>query len=79
MTLISHAHSDIYYPGSLETRILAGFANGLSVVCDIVIAGSLTYYLHYKRTGFKRYVQGVPLGELLDMLIRFSACIEPIR
>ena len=65
MTLISHAHSDIYYLGSLETRILAGFANGLSVVCDIVIAASLTYYLHYKRTGFKRHVQGVYLASFI--------------
>lgn len=55
-TSIRQAHSDLYYLGSLETRVLAGFANGLSVVCDIVIAASLTYYLHYKRTGFRRYV-----------------------
>ncbi|KAM5536906.1 hypothetical protein V8D89_009453 [Ganoderma adspersum] len=40
--------------GSLEIRILAGFANGLSVICDIVIAAALTYYLNSRRTGFER-------------------------
>ncbi|KAM5535801.1 hypothetical protein V8D89_010524 [Ganoderma adspersum] len=40
--------------GSLETRILAGFANGLSVICDVFIAAALTYYLNSKKTGFER-------------------------
>ncbi|KAI1789991.1 hypothetical protein LXA43DRAFT_1062490 [Ganoderma leucocontextum] len=52
-----HTHGDIFYLGSLETRILAGFANGLSVICDIVIAAALSYYLHHKRTGFKSMCQ----------------------
>ncbi|PIL34942.1 hypothetical protein GSI_02729 [Ganoderma sinense ZZ0214-1] len=61
-----HTHSDIYYLGSLETRILAGFANGLSVICDIVIAAALTYYLHYKRTGFKK------TDSMIDRLIIYA-------
>lgn len=36
-------------------RLLTGIDNGLSVVCDIGIIASLCYYLHSKRTGFKRY------------------------
>ena len=48
--------TDIFSLGSTETRILVGFANGLSVLCDITIVGALCYYLSSKRTGFKRYV-----------------------
>ncbi|KAI1782787.1 hypothetical protein LXA43DRAFT_1187399 [Ganoderma leucocontextum] len=61
-----HTHGDIFYLGSLETRILAGFANGLSVICDIVIAAALSYYLHHKRTGFKR------TDSKIDRLIIYS-------
>ena len=46
--------TDIFSLGSTETRILVGFANGLSVLCDITIVGALCYYLNSKRTGFRR-------------------------
>ncbi|KAM5536913.1 hypothetical protein V8D89_009460 [Ganoderma adspersum] len=44
----------IFSLGTLEIRILAGFANGLSVICDLMIAASLYIYLNSKRTGFRR-------------------------
>ncbi|KAM5536912.1 hypothetical protein V8D89_009459 [Ganoderma adspersum] len=49
-----YTHRNNLFLSSIETRILSGLANGLSVVCDVVIAASLSYYLHSKRTGFKR-------------------------
>ncbi|KAM5536908.1 hypothetical protein V8D89_009455 [Ganoderma adspersum] len=49
-----YMHSDSLFVSSLETRILSGFANGFSVICDLLIAMSLSYYLRSKRTGFKR-------------------------
>ncbi|KAM5540773.1 hypothetical protein V8D89_005417 [Ganoderma adspersum] len=39
---------------SVEIRVLAGISTGLEAVCDIVILIALSYYLHSKRTGFKR-------------------------
>ena len=39
---------------SVEDRILAAFASGMSVVCDIIIVAALCYYLNSKRTGFTR-------------------------
>ena len=47
---------DIFSLGSLKIRILTGFANGLSVICDILITVALCYFLNSKRTGFRRYV-----------------------
>ena len=35
-------------------RIIAGIDNGMSVLCDVVIMASLCYYLHSRRTGFRR-------------------------
>ena len=48
--------NSIFFLSSLEMRILASFANGLTAVCDIAISATLCYYLHSKRTGFKRQV-----------------------
>ncbi|KAI1782098.1 hypothetical protein LXA43DRAFT_1069331 [Ganoderma leucocontextum] len=50
-----YTDNDTFSFGSLKIRMLAGFANGLSAICDILITISLCYYLHSKRTGFKRY------------------------
>ncbi|PIL34934.1 hypothetical protein GSI_02721 [Ganoderma sinense ZZ0214-1] len=47
-------HANITYFAMLSTRILGGIASGLSVLCDIIIVLALCYYLHSKRTGFKR-------------------------
>ena len=49
-------HNNITYFSLSSTRILGGFGSGLSVLCDIFIVFALIYYLHSKRTGFKRYV-----------------------
>ena len=40
--------------GSFEVRILSGFWLGWSDICDVLIAAALSYYLHSKKTGFKR-------------------------
>ena len=55
----------IFSLGSTESRILTGVADGLSVLCDIIIVAALSYYLHSKRTGFKRYVFARRRGLLL--------------
>ncbi|PIL35021.1 hypothetical protein GSI_02808 [Ganoderma sinense ZZ0214-1] len=49
-----YIHPDSLFVSTIETRVLSGFANGLSVVCDVLIAVTLSYYLRSKRTGFKR-------------------------
>ncbi|KAI1783577.1 hypothetical protein LXA43DRAFT_1131211 [Ganoderma leucocontextum] len=49
-----YTNNNVLSLGSVEIRVLAGFANGLSVICDVLIAAALTYYLNSKRTGFKR-------------------------
>ncbi|KAI1789959.1 hypothetical protein LXA43DRAFT_536913 [Ganoderma leucocontextum] len=51
-----HIYTDryIFGLGSAESRILAGVVDGLSVICDVAIVVALSYYLHSKRTGFKR-------------------------
>ncbi|KAI1783575.1 hypothetical protein LXA43DRAFT_321838 [Ganoderma leucocontextum] len=49
-----YTHTDNLFLGSVEIRILSGLANGLSIICDVLIAASLSYYLHSKKTGFKR-------------------------
>lgn len=38
----------------LELQIVVGIANGLSVICDVVIVVALCYYLESKRTGLGR-------------------------
>ena len=63
-----HARLDII--GSVTIRILAGFANGFSVISDILIAAGLCYYLSTGRTGFKRQVRTVALS--LATSISFS-------
>ncbi|KAM5536928.1 hypothetical protein V8D89_009475 [Ganoderma adspersum] len=49
----TYIHSDAIPVSSPETRALAGVANSLNVVCDIVITAALSYY-HSRRTGFTR-------------------------
>ncbi|PIL34992.1 hypothetical protein GSI_02779 [Ganoderma sinense ZZ0214-1] len=61
-----YTDDDIFSLGTLKTRILAGFANGLSAVCDILITASLCYYLHSKRTGFRR------TDSMIDRLIVYA-------
>ena len=39
---------------TVKMRLLTGFTNGTSVICDVIIMVSLCYYLHCGRTGFKR-------------------------
>ena len=53
---LSFTHSDIFSLGSVEIRVLAGFTNGLSVVCDVLIAAGLCYYLNSGKSGFAKYV-----------------------
>lgn len=57
--VLSYTDDDVFSFGSLEIRMLMGFANGLSAVCDVVIVVALCYYLHSKRTGFRKYVRVV--------------------
>lgn len=40
--------------GSFEVRMLSAFWLGFSVICDVLIAAALSYYLNSKKTGFKR-------------------------
>ncbi|KAI0708465.1 hypothetical protein C8Q76DRAFT_744516 [Earliella scabrosa] len=56
MALTIHLFVDtsIFSIGSLQIRILAGFANGLSVICDVLIAAGLCYYLSSGKSGFTR-------------------------
>ena len=49
-------NKDIFSIGSIEVRILAGFANGLSVICDVTVAFGLCYYFKSGKTGFSAYV-----------------------
>ncbi|KAM5541173.1 hypothetical protein V8D89_005102 [Ganoderma adspersum] len=56
----------IFSLGSTESRILTGVADGLSVLCDIIIVAALSYYLHSKRTGFKR------TNSMIDRLIIYA-------
>ncbi len=56
MVRIRYTDSIVFSLGTVKTRVLAGFANGLSAICDIVITTALCYYLHSRRTGFRRYV-----------------------
>ena len=84
MTLTAHQrlprwmNTYIFSLGSLEIRILAGFANGLSVICDLVIAASLYIYLNSKRTGFRRYVYAIAFTLQYEAEMTFS-CAEPTR
>ena len=55
--------------GSFEVRILSGFWLGWSDICDVLIAAALSYYLHSKKTGFKRCVIG-PFLERIGLLIQ---------
>ena len=57
--VLSYTDDDVFSFGSLEIRMLMGFANGLSALCDVVIVVALCYYLHSKRTGFRKYVRVV--------------------
>ncbi|KAI0767699.1 hypothetical protein C8Q74DRAFT_1370431 [Fomes fomentarius] len=56
MALTVHLFTDrsIFSIGSLAIRVLAGFTNGLSVVCDLTIATGLCYYLRSGKSGFTR-------------------------
>ncbi|KAM5541168.1 hypothetical protein V8D89_005097 [Ganoderma adspersum] len=44
----------IFSLATVNMRIIAGIDNGMSVICDVVIMASLCYYLHSRRTGFRR-------------------------
>ena len=52
----SYKYPQVSSLASFEMRFLIGLSNGLSVPCDVLITAALSYYLHSKRTGFKRYV-----------------------
>ena len=54
--LFSYQDNSITFFGSFEVRMLSGLSLGLSVICDVLIAAALSYYLHSKRTGFKRSI-----------------------
>ncbi|PIL35025.1 hypothetical protein GSI_02812 [Ganoderma sinense ZZ0214-1] len=56
----------IFSLGSLEVRMLAGFANGLSVICDLLIAAAMCMYLNTKRTGFRR------TDSIIDRLMMYA-------
>ncbi|PIL34889.1 hypothetical protein GSI_02676 [Ganoderma sinense ZZ0214-1] len=56
----------IFSLGSIKCRILTGVADGLSVLCDVLIVAALSYYLHSKRTGFKR------TNSMIDRLIIYA-------
>ncbi|KAI0709507.1 hypothetical protein C8Q76DRAFT_112414 [Earliella scabrosa] len=53
LTIYTGQHARLDIIGSVTIRILAGFANGFSVISDILIAAGLCYYLSTGRTGFK--------------------------
>ncbi|KAM5541187.1 hypothetical protein V8D89_005116 [Ganoderma adspersum] len=56
----------IFALSSTESLILAGVVDSLSVLCDIIIVEALSYYLHSKRTGFKR------TNSMIDRLIVYA-------
>ncbi|PIL35023.1 hypothetical protein GSI_02810 [Ganoderma sinense ZZ0214-1] len=68
MRVSVHLYTDnnVFSFGSLEIRMLMGFANGLSALCDVVIVVALCCYLHSKRTGFKR------TDSIIDRLIVYA-------
>ncbi|KAI1784929.1 hypothetical protein LXA43DRAFT_1040218 [Ganoderma leucocontextum] len=45
--------NSLFNLGLLKVRVIASLANGLSAICDILIAAGLCYYLHIGRSGFK--------------------------
>ncbi|KAI1793342.1 hypothetical protein LXA43DRAFT_1092886 [Ganoderma leucocontextum] len=45
--------SSLFHLATTKVRIIASLANGLSAICDILIALGLCYYLHISRSGFK--------------------------
>ncbi|KAI0767693.1 hypothetical protein C8Q74DRAFT_1370425 [Fomes fomentarius] len=47
-------HPEFSYLGSLDIRILAGFTNSLSAICDVVVAVGLCVYLRAGKSGFSR-------------------------
>ena len=53
---------------SVELRVLEGVSSGLAVVCDVVILVALSYCLHSKRTGFKRYVSTSFAGTTRELI-----------
>lgn len=55
---LSFQDNTIMFFDSFEVRILSGFWLGWSVICDVLIAAALSYYLHSKKTGFKRCDRG---------------------
>ncbi|PIL34891.1 hypothetical protein GSI_02678 [Ganoderma sinense ZZ0214-1] len=54
VSLHMYTDSYIFSLATVNMRIIAGIDNGTSVICDIVIMVSLCYYLHSRRTGFRR-------------------------
>ncbi|KAM5546245.1 hypothetical protein V8D89_000371 [Ganoderma adspersum] len=45
--------NSLFNLGLLRVRVVASLANGLSAICDILIASGLCWYLHLGRSGFK--------------------------
>uniref|UniRef100_A0A5K1JZM5 Probable 3-oxoacyl-[acyl-carrier-protein] reductase oxidoreductase (EC) n=1 Tax=Ganoderma boninense TaxID=34458 RepID=A0A5K1JZM5_9APHY len=62
----SYMDTYIFSLGSTKSRILTGVVDGLSVLCDMIIVIALSYYLHSKRTGFKR------TNSMIDRLIIYA-------
>ena len=51
--------NSLFNLGLLRVRVVASLANGLSAICDILIASGLCWYLHIGRSGFKQCVVAV--------------------
>ena len=75
LTFSRYTDNFIFSLATIKMRIIAGIDNGMSVICDIVIMGSLCYYLHSRRTGFRRRV--VPEASRYDELT--GVCTLPGR
>ena len=56
LACISLNVNSLFDLGSLRVRIVAGLGNGLSALCDILIALGLCFHLHTSRSGFKTCV-----------------------
>ncbi|KAI0767698.1 hypothetical protein C8Q74DRAFT_1370430 [Fomes fomentarius] len=54
LTVHLFTNRTIWSLGSFEVRVLSGLTNGLSVLCDILIAAGLCYYLRSSKSAFKR-------------------------
>ncbi|KAI0708473.1 hypothetical protein C8Q76DRAFT_799731 [Earliella scabrosa] len=57
---------DPFSLGTVPVLIMSGFADGLSAICDLLIAGSLCYYLRAGKSGF------VKTNSLVDQLMVYA-------